>query len=193
MNGDKVDAPLFTEIETARLLVRHFRESDLPAFVAYRNDPAVARYQSWGAALTEERASVFIDEMKSARPGVPGEWFQFAVALKTTGGLIGDCGLRVNIEEPRQAEIGYGFASEHQGNGYATEAIAAVLDFAFGALGLHRVHAYVICENVRSVDLLERLGMRREAHFLEHYWHHDAWVDEYEYAILEREWLARAG
>ena len=125
------------------------------------------------------------------QPGVPGEWFQFAVELKETGLLIGDCALKVDADDTQQAEIGYTFAREHQGKGYAAEAVACLLDYAFGTLNLHRVIALVICENQRSVALLHRLGLRREGHFIQDFWHKGSWVDEYQYAILESEWLAR--
>jgi RimJ/RimL family protein N-acetyltransferase len=118
--------------------------------------------------------------------------FQFALELKQTGLLIGDCALKVDREEPRQAEIGYTLAREHQGKGYASEAVSTLLDYAFATLGLHRVYAFVICENQRSVALLERLGMRREGHFIQHFWHKGGWADEYQYAVLESEWLNRS-
>src|SRR3954452_17382511 len=111
----------FTQLDSPRLLLRHFKDADLPIFHAYRNDPEVARFQSWQQP-TEDQARAFIDEMKTLQPGVPGEWFQFAVELKETGLLIGDLAMKVDREEPRQAEIGYTFAHEHQGKGYATEA-----------------------------------------------------------------------
>ena len=182
--------PVFARIEAPRLVLRHFKPADLQAFHAYRNDPEVAKYQGWDS-LSEERALAFIEEMASLQPGVPGEWFQFAVELKASGLLIGDCTLKPDQEEPRQAEMGYTFARENQGKGYATEAVSALLDYAFGTLGLHRVCAFVICENVRSVALLERIGMRREGHFLQGFWHKGRWVDEYLYAVLESEWLSR--
>ena len=181
---------LSTKIESPRLLLRPFRDADLPIFHAYRSDPEVARYQGWQPP-TEDQARAFIQEVKALQPGVPGEWFQFAIELKETGLLIGDCALKLDPEEPRQAEIGYTLAREHQGKGYASEAVSTLLDYTFGPLGLHRVYALVICENQRSVSLLERLGMRREAHHIQHYWHKGAWVDEYQYAILESEWPNR--
>lgn len=182
---------LFSTIESARLIIRHFKPADLPLFHAYRNDPEVARYQGWDT-LSEERALSFINEMAALQPGIPGEWFQFAVELKESGLLIGDCAMKLDTEEPRQAEIGYSFARRHQGNGYASEAVSTLLDYAFGSFGLHRVTAFVICGNERSIALLERIGMRREGHFLQDFWHKGSWVDEYLYALLESEWLSRS-
>jgi RimJ/RimL family protein N-acetyltransferase len=178
----------FTRIESQRLRIRRFKDSDLAPFMAYRNDPEVARYQSWDSCDQRE-ARAFIREMKAAQPGVPGEWFQFAIESKATQDLIGDCALRVYEHEPYRAEIGFTLAREHQGRGFASEAVSLLLDYAFGTLGLHRVVAIADCRNAPSVALLERVGMRREGHFLENVWFKRGWADEYLYAVLKDEWL----
>ena len=178
----------FTQIESERLRIRGFNDSDLAPFMAYRNDPKVARYQSWDSC-DEQQARAFIREMESAQPGVPGEWFQFAIESKQTGELIGDCGLRVDEAEPYRAEIGFTLAREYQGRGFASEAVSALLDYAFDTLGLHRVVAIVDCRNAPSVALLERLDLRREGHFVENVWFKGGWADEYLYAVLKDEWL----
>ena len=180
----------FTRIESERLILRRFRDSDLAPFVAYRNDPEVARYQSWDS-IDEREARAFVREMGSAQPGVPGEWFQFAIESKETGGLIGDCALQVDGQEPYRAEIGFTLAREHQGRGFASEAVSRLLDYAFGVLGLHRVVAIADCRNESSWTLLERIGMRREGHFLDSVWFKGEWSDEYLYAVLKDEWLRK--
>ena len=179
---------MFTRIESERLILRRFEDSDLTPFVAYRNDPEVARYQSWDSC-DEQEAKAIIREMGAGRVGVPGKWFGFAIESKETGTLIGDCALRVDEHEPYRAEIGFTLAREHQGRGFASEAVARVLDYAFGVLGLHRIIAIADCRNAPSVALLERLGIRREGHFLENVWFKGRWSDEYLYAVLRHEWL----
>jgi len=178
----------FTRIESERLILRRFEDSDLAPFVAYRNDPEVALYQSWDSFEAQD-ARTFILEMESTRPGVPGEWFQFAIESKEAGSLIGDCALRVDRHEPYLAEIGFTLAREYQGKGFAAEAVSRLLDYAFGALELHRVIAVADSRNAPSVALIERLGMRREGYFLENSWFKGEWVDEYLYAILKDEWI----
>ncbi|HEX7313518.1 MAG TPA: GNAT family protein [Pyrinomonadaceae bacterium] len=180
----------FTKIETERLVLRRFEDKDLAAFLAYVNDPLVARYQSW-ESYTEEQAREVIGGQRMVEPGTPGQWFTFAAELKETGGLSGHVALSVKGEDRRQAEIGFTFARGHQGRGLAREAAEGVLDYAFGVLGLHRVVAVADCENARSVALLERLGMRREGHFVENIWFKGAWGSEYLYAVLRKEWTAR--
>jgi RimJ/RimL family protein N-acetyltransferase len=159
---------------------------DLEPFWAYRNDPEVARYQSW-ESCSEREALDFIREMSSSEPGTPGEWFQFAVELKESGQLIGDRGLKTE-EDGRQAEIGVTLSREYQGMGYASEAVSRLLDHAFGYLALHRVVAIVDKENVPSVALVERLGMKREGPFVQNAWMEGHWTSEYLYAILRDLW-----
>ena len=131
-----------------------------------------------------------IEELKSLQPGTPGEWFQFAIELQETGTLIGDCALKVE-QDGRQAEISFALSREHQGEGYASEAISCLLDYAFGDLGLHWVVAITDQENGPSFALLERLGMRRESRFVQSAWFKGRWTSEYLYAVLADEWLRK--
>jgi RimJ/RimL family protein N-acetyltransferase len=179
----------FARLESERLILRRFADSDLAPFLAYRNDPEVARYQAWDSC-TEHEASAMIEELKSLQPGTPGEWFQFAIELKETSTLIGDCALKVE-QDGRQAEIGFTLSCEHQGKGYALEAVSRLLDYAFSDLGLHRVVAITDRENEPACTLLERLGMRREGCFVQNAWLKGRWTSEYLYAMLEDEWLQK--
>jgi len=185
-----MDKTLFTTIESSRLTLRRFADADLEAFLAYLNDPLVARYQTW-ESYTEQQARDAIDEQKGLEPGQAGRWFTFAAELRETKSLVGHVALSVKEADRRQAEIGFTFARQYQGRGLAKEAAECVLDYAFGELGMHRIVAITDCENERSVALLGRLGMRREGHFIENIWFKGAWGSEYMYALLRREWLSR--
>ncbi len=178
---------VFTTLETTRLRLRHFTDADLALFMAYRNDPEVAKYQGW-EGISEPEARAFIQEQKEIQPGVPGQWFQIAIELKETGILVGDCALKIEEHDERQAEIGYTLSRAYQGCGIASEAVSCVLEYAFVALGLHRVIAITDCENAASVALLEHLGLRREGHFRKNVWFKGKWADEYLYAMLQEEW-----
>lgn len=180
----------FTALDAPRVRLRRFTRADLPAFVAYRADPEVARYQSWDR-FTEEDGEAFLEKQLGLHPGIPGTWFQLAVEAKDTGALLGDCALHVHADEPRIAEVGFTLAREHQGRGYAREAVERLLDHCFGEMGLHRVIAVVDRENAAAAALLERVGMRREGHFVENVWFKGRWGDEYLYALLGREWRDR--
>ena len=140
-------------------------DSDLTLFMGYRNDPIVAKYQSW-ERISELEARSFIQGQKEIQPGVPGKGFQIAIELKATGILIGDIYFTINELDHRQAEIGFTLSREYQGYGYATEAVSCFLNYAFLTFDLHRIIAIADCENTASVALLEHLNMRREGHFL---------------------------
>jgi RimJ/RimL family protein N-acetyltransferase len=152
----------------------------------------VARYQSWDT-ISAPRAQAFVQEHKGLTPGVPGQWFQFAVALRDTDQLIGDLGLHVQVHDARQAQFGITLNRAYQGMGLATEALTAVLDYAFINLDLHRLVAIVDVENERAAALMERVGLRREGHFIKNAWFKGHWADEYLYAVLQAEWLPKRG
>jgi aminoglycoside 6'-N-acetyltransferase len=136
-------------------------------------------------------AALFIDEMKSMKPGQDGSWFQVALELKGSGSMLGDVAFGLRHGAHRQASFGFTLARPYWGQGYATEACGAVLEYLFSELKLHRVTADCDVNNHASYRLLERLGFRREAHHLESYWLGECWGDEYLYALLEREWRPR--
>ena len=94
--------PLTTYFETPRLRARSFASADVDAFVAYRANPDVARYQSW-SDYTLERGEAFVGSLQGATPGVPGEWFQFALEERSDGILVGDLAFKVDADEPREA------------------------------------------------------------------------------------------
>ncbi len=134
----------------------------------------------------------FVESLQGATPGVPGEWFQFALEARSDGILVGDLALKVDADEPREAEVGFTLAPAQQGKGYGTEALTALLDYAFEAFGLHRVVAVTDALNAPAAALLERVGMRREGHFVENVFFKGAWGSELGFALLEREWPSRA-
>ena len=175
-------------LETSRLILRPFDEQDVEAFSRYRSDPEVARYQGWEAPFSLEKAARFVAEMQVEQPGRPGGWYQLAIALKSSSLLIGDCAFTVLLEDSRQAEIGFTLAREHQGQGYAREAVEKLLEYLFTVLRLHRVRANCDPDNTSSGRLLQRVGMRHEGRFIESLWFKGAWVGEDWYAILDREW-----
>ena len=178
-------------LETKRLILRTFQNEDLEALIAYRSDPLVARYQGWEAPYARQNAIAFVNEMRSKRPGVQGEWYQIAIGLKPGGSIVGDCVYRILPEDARQAEIGFTLAHEHWGKGYASEAVRRLLGYLFGDLELHRVRAICDIENTASMRVLERVGMRQEGCFIENIWFKGQWGSEYSYAILQREWQAK--
>jgi len=180
-------------IETDRLILRKFELRDVSIFAAYRSDPEVARFQGWEAPFSEQQAARFIRGMRRVQPGAPGRWLQLALQVKATGELAGDCAFNIHKDEPRQASIGLTLGRAFQGLGYGHEAMTRLLDYLFFELKLHRVHADCDVLNQAAFRSLEKLGLRREAHFVESLWFKGGWASEYWYAILDREWAERRG
>jgi aminoglycoside 6'-N-acetyltransferase len=170
---------------TDRLVVRRFRDEDVPAFAAYRSEPEVARYQSWTAPVPPVEARRLVTEFAAATEEMPG-WFQYAVELRAEGVLIGDVAV-CRDENGRRAELGFTLAPAYQGRGYATEAVRCVLNRLFDA-GLHKVCAECDARNLASARLLDRLGFTREGLRREHTWLKNEWTDDMLFGLLARDW-----
>ena len=120
-----------------------------------------------------------------------GDGIGAAVVLRETGEVVADMSLWCVSEGHAQGEIGFTVHPAHQRKGYATEAARPLLDFGFGTVGWHRVVGRTEARNIASARVLEKLGMRREAHFVENEWVKGEWQSELVYAILAEEWAVR--
>lgn len=178
----------FTELRGEWITLRRFTLADIRPFVAYRSDPDVARYQSWDAPYRLDQGERLIRAMQRQHPDTPGQWFQFAVILSSTGELIGDCGTKSDAADPRQAEIGYTIAKQRHGRGHGLDTVGTLLGYLFDGRGKHRVTASCDPRNTGSIRLLERIGMRREGHLRESIWFNGEWADDVLFAMLDREW-----
>lgn len=177
-------------IVTARFRLRRLTEQDLPIFARYRGDPDVARYQSWSTYGMAD-AVRFHESQQAVELGTLGTWYQIGIAERDSDTLVGDCAL--HFVDADQVEIGFTLAREHQGRGIMREAVSALLDSVFGSLGKHRAIALTDARNTRAAKLLDSLGFRREAHFVESTFFKGAWGDELLYACLAREWKEKRG
>ena len=168
-------------IETARLILRDFRDSDFTDIQEYATDLDVVRYLPWGPN-TAEQTRQFLATVQANRPE-----FEFAIELKQERKLIGGCRLTVKDRVNRSGDIGYVLNRRYWGHGYVPEAARALLDFGFGELKLHRIWATCDVLNKGSARVMEKIGMRLEAHFLQDIFEKGFWRDSYLYAILESE------
>jgi RimJ/RimL family protein N-acetyltransferase len=177
-------------LETARLHLRPFEPGDLDALYAIQGDTENARWLYNDARTLDETRELLAHKVAGSALRGDGEWLSAAVVLQATGDVIGDVSLRWTSALHRQGEIGFVFHRSHHGNGYATEAARPLLDFAFDELGIHRVVGRLEPRNLGSARVLEKLGMRREAHLVENEWVKGEWQSELIYAVLAREWRA---
>ncbi|GAA0559591.1 GNAT family protein [Paractinoplanes ferrugineus] len=176
-------------ITTERLILRRFRPADAPILAAYRSEPEVARYQSWDAPFPLLKAETAVVNFMESDPDAPG-WFQWAIERLADRRLLGDVGVRLH-DNLRQAEIGFTLATEHQKQGYATEAVRGVLDRLFRLQGLHKVTGECDARNASSAALLERLGFTREGRLRQQTFIKGEWTDDLIYGLLGSEYLTR--
>jgi RimJ/RimL family protein N-acetyltransferase len=151
----------FTFIDGQRVRLRRFRESDLERLVEYRSNPEVERYQNW-SHFDLEQGKALIEEMQGIHPGLPGRWFQFAIALLSTGELIGDCAFHFN-DNNMSAEMGFTLGPEFQNQGLATDAVTTMVNYLFSKIKVQYILAVTDALNTPSIKLLERLGMQRDS------------------------------
>ena len=155
MRADTNFEPLVTE----RLLLRRSEPEDAETISAYRSDPNVHRWQGW-ERTDPVGIRVEIKEMASRAPGEPKGWVQLSVLEREGEGLVGDVGLSPAEGEPGVIKIGYTIAPAFQGQGLATEAVGALVAYAFDTLRADVVRAFASAENVPSIRVAEKVGMR---------------------------------
>jgi RimJ/RimL family protein N-acetyltransferase len=148
----------FVPITTERLRLRRSRPGDAERIAAYRSDPEVRRFQGWDRT-DADGVRAEIEEMARRRPGEPG-WVQLSVEDRATGELVGDVGLSPAADEPGVIKLGYTIAPEFQRRGFATEAVRALVDYAFDVLGADLVRIYAAGDNVASHRVAEKAGLR---------------------------------
>jgi len=178
---------MFTPIQTKRLTLRRLVTDDAQAVHAYRSDPIVVKFQSWKPRTLSETKS-FLEQLAQVEPNRPGTWLQLGLETKTDKTLIGDCGIRFPADDSFQVELGMTLMPACQGQGMASEALQAILDYVFGQLDKHRVFASIDPRNESAIRLMNRAGMRQEAHFRKSLLIDGEWVDDLIFAILASEW-----
>jgi RimJ/RimL family protein N-acetyltransferase len=189
--GSPLDAVTWP-VRTARLSLRRVTVHDLDATWEYRRLTEVGRWLTSASTTIQEYRAKFVDPDRLA----------MVVIVELDGAVIGDLMVKVGDawaqaevkEQARrvQAELGWVIHPDHTGNGYATEAVHELLRLCFDELGLRRLTADCFADNEASWRLMERVGMRREAHTLRESLHRSGeWLDGLGYALLADEWRDR--
>jgi len=178
-------------IVTNRLVLRDYKTDDWPAVLAYQGDKRYLQFYPW-TERTEAEVRDFVQMFLDQQAERPRRKFQFAITLPHEGRLIGSCGIRRKNENDWEADIGFELAPEYWGQGYATEAVTAVVDFGFRKLLLHRISSWCIAENTASARVLERLGLQLEGRLRENDYFKGRWWDTLVYGLLESQWGTRA-
>jgi RimJ/RimL family protein N-acetyltransferase len=178
--------------ESDRLLIRPLTPDDLDRHFEIYSNPDVVRYL-YEEPFDLEGARQHLKRRSSIDLPTEGAWINLGVELRDGGILIGEVGLASISLVHAHCEIGYVFDPAYAGKGYATEASAVMVELAFAVLGAHRVSGRLDARNDASAHVLERLGMRREGHFVENEFVKGEWTDEAVYGVLEDEWRAVRG
>lgn len=176
-------------IETERLRLRPFTRGDVEAVYAYRSRSDVCRYLFDEPMSRDTCAEIVQTRVGQIGLATEDDRLVLAVERREKLGVIGEVSLIWRSVENRQGEVGYIFHPDVYGQGFATEASRVLLGFGFGAVGLHRIFARCDARNLASARVMERLGMRQEAHFREHAIVKGRWDEELYYGLLATEWL----
>ncbi len=177
-------------IETERLLLRPVDpEADIVPMHAYRSREDVCRYVPFVPGTLEQMRERLADpERTRSVIDAEGQVLSLAIERRDTGEMIGDLVLFWHSVADGHAEVGYVVHPDHAGQGFATEATAALIDLAFyGGLPVHRVTARLDERHAASAAVCRRLGLRQEAAFVEGEWFKGEWTTLVIFAVLERE------
>jgi ribosomal-protein-alanine N-acetyltransferase len=173
-------------IVTERLVIRRFTYDDISDVLRFASQPSVAKVTAQRIQASEEGVKKYIDLQNSYQPFEEDRVFELAIERKEDGKVIGLLGLI--RQDQRQGEMGWVLGVEYRGQGYATEAARALMDYGFNSLGLHRIQADTSTDNPAAWRVMERLGMRREGMLRGAVYEGGKWVDRYVYGVLADEW-----
>lgn len=180
---------MFSPIRTARLLIRPFRSDDAAGLAARRNDPKVAEFQNWTLPYPREEAERVVSELVAMDGPKNDEWWMAVVCDPDTGEAFGDVCVELTWQG-RTAEVGYTFATEHWGNGYATEALHALIEYLYDEAGVTRIFGMLHPDNPASALVLERSGLLFEGHTRSSFWVGDECSDDWIYGMTRPDWEA---
>jgi len=176
-------------LETKRLIIRPLNQNDFEAVHSYASVPENVKYMIFGP--NDEKATRdFLAQAEEKWKANPITEYEFAIVLKDTGAVIGGCGIYLRAKS--EAMLGWILHRDYWKQGYGTEFAKTLLKFGFEELKLHRIYATCNTENYGSYRVMEKCGMRREAHFIKNRFGRvddkEVWYDEYHYAMLDEEW-----
>lgn len=160
-------------IHTERLTILPLAAGDRDAFVAYRDNPDIARHQGWDVPYTADDADALLSKQPATFPPPPGDWLQLAIHDMSSA-LLGDVAVHSIQHQPNSYEIGITIAPAAHRTGVGAEALSAVVDALF-TLGAHRISARSDVHNPAVGGLLRKVGFTLEGTAREADWHKGAW------------------
>lgn len=168
---------------TKRLTIRPFDKDDEKDLVEIHQDPDTVRFTLHEAWTSQNQHEEFLKRTKNT---VFSEEAAVNLAVVFENKVIGDL-FATYTELKGNVEIGYVFSKDYRGQAFASEAVVGLIRHIFSNYEVHRICASLDARNIPSAKLCERIGMRKEAHFIEDYWSKGEWTDTFVYGILESE------
>jgi RimJ/RimL family protein N-acetyltransferase len=178
-------------IETERLTLRRFRISDAPALLALYGDPDVVRYLYSEPMQPDRLGEALFRRLRAPSLENEGDVLELAAVLRATGQFVGAMTFFHRSTVHARGELGYTLLPRFTGLGLAQEGAAALLHIGFDLLGLHRMEGQCDARNLASASVMQRIGMRQEAHFRENEFVKGEWTDAFVFAMLADEWAGR--
>ena len=164
---DKMNTSLFHVLEGENIYFKSLNTNDAQEVHKYASDEDVSRFIGWKLMHTLNETCEYIEEMLKRESA--GTHLYASIALKSTQEIIGTAMIFNFDREAKHAEIGYVFHGDHWGNGYGTETVSLMNNFAFESLNLHKLHARVVDSNIGSSRVLEKNGFELEGRFKDYY------------------------
>lgn len=174
------------EFVTERLIIRPITLNDKNEIFEYRCDKETNKYQGWIPEKMENVEAFIVKTSKEINE--VDTWVQFVIIEKHTQKIIGDLGLHFFDKENKQVEIGCTLHKDFQNKGYATESVKRVMAYLFNDLHKHRIITSMDPDNQNAIRLVEKIGFRKEAYFVESLYINGKWVDDLIYAMIEKDW-----
>ena len=175
------------DLLTPRLRLRRLTRDDEASVMAYRGDAHASRFLGHPPLSDGQYASWFEERDREWELREPGHRRFYGIEVRASAALVGDAVLILSADG-EQGEIGMFLHPDTAGLGYSLEAGTALLDVGFGSLGLHRIIGRAAAHNHGSGRAMERMGLRREAVFLQSEKRGETWIDSAVYAVLAEEW-----
>ena len=173
-------------IETERLILRKLQPEDAADLLAYASDPEVAKYVTWGPYLSVHDAYRFIFwaiDRYNRQQEAP-----WAVFHKKDARVIGTMGLSEWSPRHNRAEVSYSIGAKYWGQGITPEALDKIFEFAFTKLGINRLEAFCIPENVASARVMEKAGLKFEGLLRQRLYAKGIYHDVQMYSLLKSDW-----
>jgi ribosomal-protein-alanine N-acetyltransferase len=173
-------------LTTERLTLRLFQATDLQSELKQQQDPEIMRYIR--APQTDEQVIETFEGMLKPWQGNDREWLGLCVTRTADQQALGTTSFRFEVLDFAITEIGYRLHREFQGQGYAFEAVSALVEFLFGTLKVHKIMAICDPRNISSFKLMQKLGMEKEGLQRKHYKIGEQYTDALLAGLLQEDW-----